>query len=180
VIGGDELTVASPAVDVTRAIGAALATVLRRGDLVLLIGDLGVGKTALVGGLARGLGITAPVQSPTFALVREYRADDVPLAHLDVYRLDRLQEFYDIGIDEYLDGQWIVVVEWGDMVADALPPDRLDVIIERVDPQASSVAAAAGEPDDERVIAFVPRGAWCSRGAALADALAPFRFEAQT
>lgn len=151
-------------VEDTRHIAAGIASLVEPGDLLLLIGDLGAGKTAFAGGLVHGLGVTEPVPSPTFALAREYHGR-VPVAHLDVYRLDHLQEFYDLGIDDYLDGEWVLVVEWGDMVADALPPDRLDVVLTHADPADPTTA-------DRRTIVFEPRGAWRTRRDRLAAALA--------
>jgi len=96
----------------TEAEGERLGRTLRRGDLLLLVGPLGAGKTTFVRGLARGAGSGDAVASPTFVLVRNYRGR-VPLAHVDLYRLDRAPELRDLGLEELLD-EGAVVVEWGD------------------------------------------------------------------
>jgi len=102
----------------TEAIGEELGRRLRNGDLVLLKGELGAGKTTLVRGIAKGSGSTAPVASPTFQLVRVYPGR-VQLAHVDLYRLENGEEVRDLGLDELLD-QGAVVVEWGDRLSSPL------------------------------------------------------------
>jgi tRNA threonylcarbamoyladenosine biosynthesis protein TsaE len=96
----------------TEEVGAAIGRRLRAGDVLLLVGDLGAGKTTFVRGLARGLGVRGDVMSPTFQLVRQYRGP-VPLAHVDLYRLGEMAEVDDLGLDEMLD-EGALVVEWGD------------------------------------------------------------------
>lgn len=113
-------------VDETRAAGAALAGVLAAGDLVVLAGELGSGKTAFAQGVGRGLDVSAPVVSPSFVIVREYEGR-VPLVHVDVYRLERFQELFDLGFEEVLGPDRVTVVEWGDRVTPVLPADRLEV-----------------------------------------------------
>ena len=146
--------------DGTEAVGEALAPLLRVGDLVVLTGDLGAGKTTFVKGLARGLGVDQPVTSPTFTIVQEYDGR-IPVAHVDVYRLDRLQELHDLGFEELLEER-VTVVEWGEAVAAALPRDRIDVRL------------AMTDDDDRRVVevdAFGP--SWAARAGELDAALAP-------
>jgi tRNA threonylcarbamoyladenosine biosynthesis protein TsaE len=118
------LWLATTSPEETRALGQAVAPVLRPGDVISLTGDLGAGKTTLVQGAARGLGATEPVLSPTFTLVREYRGT-VPIYHLDVYRLDRIQDVMDLGFEELVDRQGVVFVEWGDAIEALLPPEHL-------------------------------------------------------
>jgi tRNA threonylcarbamoyladenosine biosynthesis protein TsaE len=110
----------------TRAVGEALAPSLRSGDVVSLTGDLGAGKTTLVQGAARGLGIRDRVLSPTFTLVREYHGD-LPIHHLDIYRLDWVQDVLDLGFEEMIDAEGVVFIEWGDAIEGLLPEDHLQV-----------------------------------------------------
>ena len=107
--------------DETRAVAAALAAHLEAGDVVVLVGDLGAGKTTFAQGIARGLGVEGPVTSPTFTLVQQY-AGRLPVAHVDVYRLDRIQELHDLGFEELIDGPGVTIIEWGDTVRQVLPP----------------------------------------------------------
>jgi tRNA threonylcarbamoyladenosine biosynthesis protein TsaE len=118
----------------TRAVGAAISSCIAPGDVVVLSGNLGSGKTTIAQGIAAGLGVTEPVVSPTFAIVREYEGR-VPVAHVDVYRLDHVQELNDLGFEEILDGSRVVLVEWGDLVAPMLiaEGDRIVVRLHNVD-----------------------------------------------
>jgi tRNA threonylcarbamoyladenosine biosynthesis protein TsaE len=145
----------------TLALGVRLARLLGCGDVVVLSGDLGAGKTVLAKGIAAGLGVTEPVVSPTFTIVREYEGD-VPLQHLDVYRLDHFQEVIDLGLDELLDGHAVTVVEWGEAVSALLPQDRLEVVLMVPPPEEAD--------DDTRVIELHGSGpSWAARDAALAS-----------
>jgi tRNA threonylcarbamoyladenosine biosynthesis protein TsaE len=110
----------------TRAIGAELAPFLQRGDAIALTGELGAGKTTFTQGVARGLGFEGAVVSPTFTLVREYRGGRIPVVHADVYRLDRVQDVVDLGLDELAE-DGVLLVEWGDAVEGLLPPAHLVV-----------------------------------------------------
>jgi tRNA threonylcarbamoyladenosine biosynthesis protein TsaE len=132
----------------TRAVGGALAGVLEPGDVVLLSGDLGAGKTTLVQGVATALGINETVTSPTFTLMRTYVSDGGgPLiAHIDVWRLEHLQEVRDLGLDELLDEGAIAFIEWGEAIVPVLGRDAVVVRI------------AAGATDDERTISIEPLG----------------------
>ncbi len=126
------VTLATEDAEATRTVGASLAAHLRPGDVVALAGELGAGKTCLVQGVARALGIEVAVTSPTFVLVKSY-AGRLPLVHVDVYRLDRLQDVLDLG-DEVFAPEAVTFVEWGDAVAAVLPDDRLDVELVLADP----------------------------------------------
>jgi len=108
----------------TRAVGEAVASLLRPGDAVALTGELGAGKTTFVRGAARGLGFEGNVASPTFTLVREYRGR-LPIYHVDVYRLERVQDVLDLGLDEMIADGGVLFVEWGDAVEGLLPDDQL-------------------------------------------------------
>ena len=146
-------------VEDTRALAAAVSPVLRPGDLVLLSGDLGTGKTAFAQGLATGLGVSERVTSPAFVLAHTY-AGRLPLVHLDVYRLDHVQELIDMGLAEIVDGGGVTVIEWGEVVRPVLPPDLLEVWLEE------------GGSDDDRSITLTPAGpSWLPRADALRDAI---------
>jgi tRNA threonylcarbamoyladenosine biosynthesis protein TsaE len=148
----------------TRAVAHRLAALLRAGDVVVLSGELGAGKTTFAQGVAAALGVGEPVVSPTFTLVRLYDGANPPLAHVDVYRLETLQELHDLGFDELLDGDRIVLVEWGEAVTQALPADRVVVHLE------------PGPGPDERWITVSLHGAaWQARRAALEAALDTLR-----
>jgi len=134
-----ELVVRTDTPEDTRVFGAALADVFRERDVVLLTGELGAGKTTLVQGIVAGLGSTDHVQSPTFTLIREYTGRLV-IAHVDVYRLERVQDVVDLGLEEIGDGNALLLVEWGDAVQDLLPADRLQVSINTLDPTGSGDA----------------------------------------
>lgn len=129
----------------TRELGQALAGLLRPGDVVLLIGELGAGKTCFAQGVARGLGIVEQVTSPTFTLMREYRGR-IPLYHLDAYRLDGAADLFAIGIEEYLEGDGVLLVEWGDRARDFFGTELLEVTF------------LLGEGDEDRNVVMAPRG----------------------
>jgi tRNA threonylcarbamoyladenosine biosynthesis protein TsaE len=118
----------APTPEDTRAIGEALSPLLRAGDALALTGELGAGKTTMVHGVASGLGFGGTVASPTFTLVREYRGGRLAVLHADVYRLDRMQDVIDLGLEEALaEEHSVLAVEWGDVVEALLPPDHLVV-----------------------------------------------------
>ncbi|MDP3713489.1 MAG: tRNA (adenosine(37)-N6)-threonylcarbamoyltransferase complex ATPase subunit type 1 TsaE [Mycobacteriales bacterium] len=129
----------------TRALGAALAALLRPGDLVVLTGPLGAGKTALTQGIGDGLGITG-VTSPTFVIAREHHAGRLPLVHVDAYRLGSALELDDLDLDSALE-DCVTVVEWGEGLAERLADSWLEVRLAR-----------GGGGDDERVARLDGRG----------------------
>ena len=112
--------------DDTRAIAAAIASIARSGDLVVLAGEMGAGKTAFAQGFAAGLGVDEPVNSPTFTLVHTYDTGRVNLHHADLYRLDRLSEVADLALAELVEGDGVLLVEWGDPAASMLG-DHLEI-----------------------------------------------------
>ncbi len=114
----------------TVSVGRWLGGVLGKGSLVCLVGEIGAGKTAFTRGIAEALGISSHITSPTFTIVNEYSAA-IPLYHFDVYRLEHSTDLDDIGFEEYLSGDGIVVIEWADMVNDALPKQRITVEFSR-------------------------------------------------
>ena len=114
--------------EATRAFGAWLAESLRAGDLVLLTGELGAGKTTLAQGIGAGLGVPGPVLSPTFVIARVHRGGRVPLVHVDAYRLSSVEEIDDLDLDATLE-ESVTVVEWGAGLAERLATDHLEVAI---------------------------------------------------
>ncbi|MEO6629494.1 MAG: tRNA (adenosine(37)-N6)-threonylcarbamoyltransferase complex ATPase subunit type 1 TsaE [Aquihabitans sp.] len=145
----------------TQAMAAAIADFCRPGDVVVLAGEMGAGKTAFAQGFARGLGITDRVTSPTFTIVREYSGPGLALHHLDVYRLDHLREVLELGIGEMLDEDAVMLVEWGDAVLPALGDLYLEIRI------------TFGEGDDDRQLELSSRGGpWVARQRVLGEGLA--------
>ncbi len=114
----------------TEAFGIELAKTLNAGDVVALIGDLGTGKTALTRYIAKGLGISERINSPTFTIVKEYAEGRLPLYHFDVYRVSDADELFNIGIDDYFFGNGVCVVEWADLISDILPENTKYINIE--------------------------------------------------
>lgn len=129
----------------TRAFGARLARQLCAGDVLLLLGDLGAGKSEMTRGIAQGLGITATVTSPSFTILNVYEDGKLPLYHFDWYRLESSEELCEMGMDEYLGGDGVAVVEWPSQCPDAVPESYLEVNIQ-----------PTGE--NERCITLTPRG----------------------
>lgn len=117
-----ELYTAGP--DETMKAAEKLGKLLNKGDVILLEGDLGAGKTSFTKGLAKGLDISRTVNSPTFTIIKEYMGR-LPLYHMDVYRVKDSME--DLGFDEYFYGSGVTVVEWAHLIADQLPEDRLQI-----------------------------------------------------
>lgn len=145
----------------TRELAAVISQVVRPGDVLLLAGDLGAGKTTFTQGLARALGVDGPVTSPTFTLMHEYQARDFALLHVDVYRLDNLQEVIDLAIPELVDDRAVAVVEWGDVAEAVLPSDTIEVHLTFV-----------ADDDDARMVTLRPTGAtWMARTTALTTSL---------
>jgi len=154
-----QLELRAPTAQDTRTIGEAMAPLVEPGDAFALTGELGAGKTTLVQGLARGLGFDGPVLSPTFTLVREYATGRLPIIHADVYRLDRVQDVVDLGLEESAEGG-VLLVEWGDAVEALLPAGHL--VVELTVPGV----------DEERLVAIRPAGdAWRLRWEHLERAL---------
>jgi tRNA threonylcarbamoyladenosine biosynthesis protein TsaE len=152
----------------TREMAAQLAGIVRPGDLVLLVGDLGAGKTTFAKGFAAGLGIEGEVTSPTYTLVHLHQGR-LPLAHVDVYRLDHLRELVDLGLPELLDDGAVVLVEWGDVLASEVPGGYLEVRM------------LQGRAEQDRRVQLRSVGAaWCDRAGDVASAVAPWRLGGRT
>lgn len=130
----------------TKGIAASLAKLLNAGDVVLLEGNLGAGKTTFTKGLAEGLGIKRVIKSPTYTLIREYDEGRVPLYHMDVYRLEETGGT-DLGLEEYFEGEGVSVIEWATFIPEDIPEQHLEVQLKPV-----------GEELMERKITFIPKG----------------------
>jgi tRNA threonylcarbamoyladenosine biosynthesis protein TsaE len=142
---------ATRSADETIALATRIGELLVPGDLIVLAGDLGSGKTTFAKGVGVGLGVSEPVVSPTFTIVREYTGR-VPLVHVDVYRLDHVQELHDLGLEELAGDDAVTLVEWGDVVEVFLPRERLEVRL------------SAGVDDNARVVTLVASGpSWLAR-----------------
>ena len=115
-------------VEQTIEAGRLLGSILKKGDLICLEGDLGTGKTAFTSGIAKALGINGYVKSPTFTIVNEYKGK-LPLYHFDVYRVSDSSEMFEVGFEEYLYGNGVVVIEWANMIKDILPEEYIWVKI---------------------------------------------------
>ena len=113
----------------TFAIGKEIGEQLKPGDVYCLIGDLGVGKTVFTQGVAAGLGITEPVNSPTFTIVNVYKGENLILNHFDAYRIGDSDEMLDIGFDEMITGDAVSVIEWAELIEDILPKERYNITI---------------------------------------------------
>jgi len=137
-----------PDADATRAFGTALAGVLRAGDLLVLTGDLGAGKTTLTQGIGAGLGVRGQVASPTFIVAREHPplTDGPALVHVDAYRLGSLDEVDALDLDSSLD-ESVTVVEWGSGLVESLAGDRLEIVLQR--PRGARAAADAAAEDED-------------------------------
>ncbi len=156
------LVLHSAAPETTQQLGAAMADVLVAGDVIALSGELGAGKTCLVQGVARALGVTDHVTSPTFVLVKLYEGR-LPITHCDVYRLSMLRDVDDLG-DEVMAPDRVTFLEWGDAIRALLPPDHLEVeLLMDDDPEGG---------DPHRRIVLHGHGTWAQRWDDLAAATA--------
>jgi tRNA threonylcarbamoyladenosine biosynthesis protein TsaE len=150
---------ATDSADATRRLAAKVAGVVADGDVVVLVGDLGAGKTVFVQGFAAALGVPGPVTSPTFTLANRYEGRMI-VNHLDVFRFESFDEVHDLDLPELLESG-VTLIEWGDTIATMLPPDQLEVRIE------------LGAGDDERLLRLHPAGSrWQARRGRLEAALA--------
>ena len=128
----------------TEAVGAALGKIIPAGTVIAYRGDLGAGKTAFTRGLARGLGYSEPVTSPTYTIVNEYLGGRCPLFHFDMYRLRSSDDLWDIGWEDYLDRNGVCAVEWSENVEDALE-GAVSVTIEKTGEESRRITLEGGE-----------------------------------
>jgi tRNA threonylcarbamoyladenosine biosynthesis protein TsaE len=150
----------------TQELAAALSDLALPGDLVVLAGDLGAGKTTFTQGFSRGLGVAEPVTSPTFTLAQQYDGR-LRVHHLDVYRLDQLGEVADLGLAELLDDGGVVLIEWGDAILGVLPNDYLEVRLTYGEPDQSG-------DDDRRIVLRAVGRSWLRRQVSLLRTIAPW------
>lgn len=141
------------ATEETIALGERLGALLEPGDVLVLTGDLGAGKTQLTKGMAAGMDIADDVTSPTFNILMVYEGARMPLYHFDLYRLDDSDQLEDIGFYDVLEGDGPCVIEWGEQFSDEIGPERLDVVLTRLDHEAG-----VGE-EPPREVRFVAHGA---------------------
>lgn len=125
----DKKSIVTQNADETRQWGESLAKNLKPGEVVALIGELGAGKTVLAQGILKGLGVEETVQSPSFIMAREYHCR-IPAVHIDLYRLHGSEEFLALGLDEYMDGQHILIIEWAEKIEDILPDNSRRIYID--------------------------------------------------
>ena len=151
------LQVATTSPQQTGELAERVAALVDPGDVLLLVGELGAGKTAFAKAFGRALGVEEPMTSPTFTLAREYQGR-LRVFHLDVYRLEHLSEVTDLDLPDLLDAGGVILIEWGDAIAPALPADYLEIKL------------VFGVGDDDRNIRLRPVGArWTARERTLAD-----------
>jgi len=124
----------------TEEIGRAIGKTLAKRDVVALIGDLGAGKTCITRGLATGLGmsLSQQVSSPSYTLINEYEGL-IPIYHIDLYRISQLDEVWDLGLDEYLEGEGICIIEWADMILHQLPARTIEIKMNWLDNNRRSI-----------------------------------------
>ena len=115
----------------TFVLGQKIGRAATPGQVYTLIGDLGVGKTVFTQGVASGLGITEPVNSPTFTIVQVYEEGRLPFYHFDVYRIGDIEEMEEIGYDDYFFGEGICLIEWAELIEEILPENRISITIEK-------------------------------------------------
>jgi tRNA threonylcarbamoyladenosine biosynthesis protein TsaE len=142
----------------TRALATALAAAAQRGDLISLIGDLGAGKTQFAKGFGLGLGITDTIVSPSFVLMAEYHGR-LPLFHIDLYRLADAAEALAGGLIDERQGEGVTMIEWAERLADAMPDDRLEVVIEGTGDEPRLIELRAGGDRYDRYLAAIPESA---------------------
>lgn len=132
----------------TWEIAAEFLSTLKKSDVIAFHGDLGAGKTCFIQGIANAMDIREPVSSPTYTLINEYRAE-LPLYHMDLYRLSGPEEAFDLGLDEYIDGEGITVIEWAERADELLPERTMHLLFEH------------GEHEHQRVIKLLKEAPSC-------------------
>ena len=136
----------------TRSLGKALSAFLRAGDVVLLEGDLGAGKTTFVGGVAEGLNVKEDVISPTFNIMKCYFHGSLPLYHIDAYRLEG--QNIEIGLDEYIEGDGACFIEWPQYISPLIPDEKLEIVLKNIGGNERSITFKS---DDEHFASMIER-----------------------
>ncbi len=136
--------------DETRSFGAFLAPFFKPGDVVLLEGDLGAGKTTLVGGVSKALHISDEVISPTFNIMKCYFKGDIPLYHIDAYRLEN--QNIELGLDEYIEGNGVCFIEWPQYIAPLLPDERLSIKLSNIDLNRREITIESNSPHFDMMV----------------------------
>ena len=139
----DYIELISHSPDDTRRLGVGIGELAKKGEVFLLVGKLGAGKTCLTQGIARGLGIKEYALSPSFVIIRELLGR-LPLYHIDLYRLDNISEIADLGLDDYLYGSGVCVIEWAEKAFELLPPQHLLIEIDYLDDTKRRLKFKAG------------------------------------
>jgi tRNA threonylcarbamoyladenosine biosynthesis protein TsaE len=152
----------------TRVLAAALAVAARPGDLISLVGDLGAGKTQFAKGFGAGLGVTDTIVSPSFVLMAEYRGR-LPLFHVDLYRLADAAEALAGGLIDERQAEGVTIIEWAERLADAMPDERLDVVIDGSGDEPRRIAIRPGIADYSRYLDALPATAEIGKSLAEAD-----------
>ena len=128
---GNRTQIESFSAEYMHAHGVTLGQQAKPGDVCTLVGDLGVGKTVLTQGIAEGLGITEPINSPTFTIVQVYEDGRLPFYHFDVYRIGDIEEMDEIGYEDYFYGDGLTMIEWANLIEEILPKKRKEITIEK-------------------------------------------------
>ncbi|BDU50791.1 tRNA (adenosine(37)-N6)-threonylcarbamoyltransferase complex ATPase subunit type 1 TsaE [Haliovirga abyssi] len=139
-------------------IAEKLSKAIKSGDFIALVGDLGTGKTTFVKEIAKNLGITGEIKSPTFTYVREYKTKiGCPFYHFDVYRIGEPEEVYEIGYEDYINGDGIVIVEWADLIEEELPDKYIRITLEYSDEESRmmKIEVIGDEKRAEEIIQYV-------------------------
>lgn len=147
------LTFISSSEDETYSLGESIGELVEAGQIILLSGDLGAGKTVLAQGICAGLGVLEDVTSPTFNIINEYEGDFI-VYHMDLYRLEKDEELYDLAIEEYLESDGVVIIEWPDLAYDLLPPDFIYIKINRISEEEREISI---EGEGERSLTLLER-----------------------
>lgn len=149
---GRMLEIVSDTPHETERIGSLAGEMLKNGDVVALSGELGTGKTTLIKGIAQGMGFdSGEVASPSFTFINEYDGP-LPLFHIDLYRLENEKELYEIGYEEYMQGDGVVVIEWADKVPQAIPKESLWITLRYLDAERREIIVAARGARYEKII----------------------------